>query len=703
MNFLAPLFLAGAAVVVLPVLFHLARRTARDRQEFSSLRFLRPTPPRITRRNRLEHWLLLLLRCGVIALLALGFARPFFRPTGNPPLPADPARRIVMLLDTSASMRRDGLWAEARSRAETVARRCGPADQLAMFRFDRQLAPLVNFADWTGTATGDRTALVSGRLAGVEPGWSATALDQALIRAAELLTAGEDGQARFGRRQIVLISDLQSGSRVGGLQGYEWPRGIELVVERVDARVPGNAAPQLATESTEASLAMELSVRVRVHNAADSRRDQFRLGWARDTGAVPGTNIDLYVPAGQSRMVTLPVPPAASGADRVLLSGDEAPFDDTLYVVPPSPAAVNALYWGHDNGEDAKQPRYFLERAFQETRRHAVRVVPIGSGEAVAPAILNAAPLLIVTSPLDDRGRELVQGHLAAGHVVLVAPSDAATVNALAAIPACTGLSAEEGRFANHGLLGELDFQHPLLAPFADPRFSDFTRIHFWKYRKLDLGAVSGVRVVARFDNGDPALAEFNAGRGRVVLLASGWHPTDSQLALSSKFVPLLYALLDWSGAGPGAPVAYLVGDRVPLRRDPAAPTGATTVIRPDGTAVNVAADATEFAETTAPGVYRTTGGLQPARFAVNLDPAEGRTPPLLPDDLERLGVPLAKPTAQAARVVEQATRLRDAEIESRQKLWRWAILATLGLLLIETWLAGWTARATPPPSPAAS
>ncbi len=703
MNFLAPLFLAGAAAIALPVLFHLARRTARDRQVFSSLRFLRPTPPRITRRNRLEHWLLLALRCGVIALLALGFARPFFRPAGNPVLPAEPSRRVVMLIDTSASMRRDGLWAEARSRAEAIARDARPADQFALFHFDRQLAPLMTFADWAGTATGDRAALVRSRLATVEPGWSATALDQALIRGAELLTAGEEGQARVGRRQIVLISDLQSGSRVGGLQGYEWPRGIELTLERVNARVAGNAGPQLATESAEASLATELNVRVRVNNAADSRRDQFRLTWARDTGAVPGTNVELYVPAGQSRMVALPVPPAASGADRVVLSGDDAAFDNTLYVVPPSPAAVTALYWGADNGEDAKQPRYFLERAFQETRRHAVRIVPVGAGEAVAPATLNAAPLLIVTSPLNERGRELVQAQLAAGHVVLVAATDAATVNALAAIPACAGLTAEEGRFANYGLLGELDFQHPLLAPFADPRFSDFTRIHFWKYRKLDLGGVTGARVVARFDNGDPALAEFSAGRGRVVLLAAGWHPADSQLALSSKFVPLLYALLDWSGAGPGAPVAYLVGDRVPLRRDPAAAGGATTIVRPDGTTVPVAADATEFAETTAPGVYRATGGLQPARFAVNLDPAEGRTPPLSPDDLERLGVPLARPAAEAARVVEQASRLRDAEIESRQKLWRWAILATLGLLLMETWLAGWTARANPPPSPAAS
>ncbi len=36
---------------------------------------------------------------------------------------------------------------------------------------------------------------------------------------------------------------------------------------------------------------------------------------------------------------------------------------------------------------------------------------------------------------------------------------------------------------------------------------------------------------------------------------------------------------------------------------------------------------------------------------------------------------------------------LQNAELESRQKLWRWLILVTLGVLLLETWLAGRAAR----------
>ena len=62
MSFLAPLFLLGTLAVVGPIIFHLIRRTTREQTPFSSLMFLQPTPPRVTRRSRLENLWLLLLR-----------------------------------------------------------------------------------------------------------------------------------------------------------------------------------------------------------------------------------------------------------------------------------------------------------------------------------------------------------------------------------------------------------------------------------------------------------------------------------------------------------------------------------------------------------------------------------------------------------------------------------------------------------------
>jgi hypothetical protein len=74
MGLLAPLYLAGLAALSLPILFHLIRRTPRGRQTFGSLMFLAPSPPRLSRRSRLDQWLLLLLRAAALALLAMAFA-----------------------------------------------------------------------------------------------------------------------------------------------------------------------------------------------------------------------------------------------------------------------------------------------------------------------------------------------------------------------------------------------------------------------------------------------------------------------------------------------------------------------------------------------------------------------------------------------------------------------------------------------------
>jgi hypothetical protein len=64
----------------------------------------------------------------------------------------------------------------------------------------------------------------------------------------------------------------------------------------------------------------------------------------------------------------------------------------------------------------------------------------------------------------------------------------------------------------------------------------------------------------------------------------------------------------------------------------------------------------------------------------------------LAADELERLGSPMSHP-APIAHEAQRKVRLQNAELESRQKLWRWVIVITLGVVLLETWVAGRTLR----------
>ncbi len=703
MNFLYPLFLLGGLAIAAPIIFHLVRRTTREKTRFSSLMFLLPSPPRISKRHRIEHWLLLLLRCAALALLAFGFARPFLvQPPVDDPNAGQP-KRLALLVDTSASMRRDGVWAAATARVEAVLRRAAPTDQVALLTFDRRATTLVSFADWNQTAPTDRVAFVLGRLAAVAPTWGGTHLGNALMTAAEAL-AEEEGQSAPGPRQIILVSDLQAGSRLDALQAYEWPKGIDLLLEPVVARQPTNAGVQLVAEGPDSNRAVDAPVRVRVTNSADARREQFKLGWTRsvEAGAAPefvGPPLDVYVPPGQARTFALPRSKEVPAVERIALAGDDEAFDNLVHFVPPVQERPLVLWLGTDVAEDPRQPLFFLRRAYAETPRVAVRVVASSPAAPLNPEDLAGAALIVVADALPAQTAAAVRAQAEAGRTVLFAvrrggTAEAATLGWLAGRGDPVRLG--EIKPGSYAMWAEIDFQHPLFAPFADPRFSDFTKIHFWRFRRVDPTALPGARTIVKYDSGDPALLELALGKGRLLLLASGWHPEDSQLAVSSKFVPLMWSLLESAGGLGSFATQYVVGEPIALPSEGAA----LTVRSPGGESGAVGGAPPTFAGAVRPGAYEVTGGRRPLRFAVNLDPNESRTAPLSPDELEQLGVPVARAATPSTVPADQKTLLQGLEAENRQKLWRWFIAATLAILLLESAVAGWTARRVTNSSP---
>ena len=672
MNFLTPLFLLGGLAIAGPIVFHLIRRTTRERRVFSSLMFLLPTPPRLAKRSRLEHWLLLLLRCLALGLLALGFSRPFFKQTPlDDPTAAQP-KRIVVLVDVSASMRRAGLWAAARERVEATLGKVSAVDQVALYTFDRAATPLLPFEEWNRTAPTDRVALAQARLAAASPGWAGTQLGTALITAAEAL-AENDGKQFPGPREVVLVSDLQTGSRLDALQAYEWPKGVALVLEPVKARGTTNAGLQLVADSADTSRASETVVRVRVSNSADAQREQFKVGWARAEapGEFAGAPIDVYVPPGQSRVVAVPLVKSAPGLDRIGLKGDDEDFDNTAYVSPPAQQRLNVLWLGDDAPDDVRQPLFFLRRALSDTPRLAVNVVARTSSAQLTPDDVRTAQVIFVAAALPPAQAAELRAQAQAGKTVVFVPKNAAAAATLGLLVGREGVTLTEVTPTNYAMLAEIDFKHPLFAPFADPRFSDFTKIYIWKYRKFDPATIPAGRVLARFDSGDPAVVEAPLGQGRLVVWATGWQPEDSQLSVSSKFVPVLWSLLELGGGVATAPSQWLVGDTAAL------PAGAGD----------------KEVRFTEPGIRTVAVGERTLRFAVNLEPNESRTAPVAPDELERLGVPVAQTAPQLEPDGENQIVLQGVEAENRQKLWRWFIAATLAVLLVESALAGWTAR----------
>ena len=674
MNFLSPLFLLGALAVAAPIIFHLIRRTTREVKPFSSLMFLQPTPPRVTSRSRIENLWLLLLRCLVLVAMALGFARPFFRESkANSGDAMGSARRLAILVDTSASMRRETLWQQAREKAGALLRSATPLDTLALVAFDRTSRVLVDSEQWRTMPVDQRVPGAVQRLAALSPGWSGTNLGEAILQALDLLSGARVNATARG--EIIVISDMQEGARLDGLQGVEWPANVTVKFEPVTAKNLGNASAQwLVGGEEKVSQEADGGMRVRVSNAAEAKSDRFRLVW----GGAKDAALDAYVPAGQSRVAHVPKLPEGTG--KLVLTGDDVDFDNTLFLLPPQPRRVPVMFLGADADDDTHASLFYLRRAFQPTPQEIFEITARRADETVAAFELQQTQLVVLGDGATDAHISAARQFARDGRLVLVAMTSAGSAVALGALLDVQDFTAQEATVKDYALLAQIDFQAPLFAPFADPRFSDFTKIHFWHHRRLDAAKLPGAQVLASFDDRDPAVLRVPLGKGAVIVLTASWRPSDSQLALSSKFIPLMHAILDESAQLPPAKAQYFVGDEIAL------PPGAQpfTMRKPDGTEVSVAAGG-KFADSDQPGIYVANPGE--FRFVVNLDPEESRTSPLARDRFAALSLPMEKKdaaTAGAAAAIHSAAR----EDEQRQKLWRWLVLAAVIFLLVETGIA---------------
>jgi hypothetical protein len=693
MGVLTPLFLLGLAGLSAPVILHLVRRTPRGQQEFSSLMFLAPTPPRLTRRSRLDQVLLLMLRLGALALLAFAFARPFFREASLLSLTDLPRRRVVLLVDTSASMQRGNLWEQALASARKELDDLAPHDEVTLYAFSDRLQTLVGLASLKTSTAAPAVDVVRHALVDLRPTWASGDLGTALVSLASELDAVSDAEQSLAEPHLVVISDFQQGNRIDALQGYPWPEKVRVVPRRLTLKQTTNATLQLlSSDDAEASG----EPRVRVVNAADSTSDQFFVHW--HNGEKPHASdgeLAIYVPPGQSRVVKLPRPANNPMSDRLILRGDDYDFDNTYFVVPPRQQEIRLIYLGSDAETDPLGLQYYLRLA---TAGDPLRQV---SFEALTPAATalqsTPAPQIVVAATSFSAAQQAVlANYVERGGTLLLVPPDRAAAESVAKLLGDVSLAAEPIKRSadDFYLLGEIDFSHPLFAPFANPRYNDFTRIHFWRYHPLQLGAASGARVLARFDSGDPWLVEQSLGKGRIWALTSSWRPDDSQLAVASKFVPLVGTLLDQACGSAGAYAGAIVNAPIPLLREAAD----LLVKTPTGEMITLADDATTFRGASQPGIYLAGSGDKEFRFAVNLAPGESDTAALPLEQLEQLGLRFDS-SVPLAEQLDRLRQARDTELEGRQQVWRWLLVGCLSILILEIWWAGRAARPVAAPA----
>ncbi len=677
MSFLSPLFLAGALLIAGPIVFHLIRRATRNRIAFSVTEFLDESPPRLQRRSRIQNPWLLLLRCLVIGLLALAFARPYFS-KDVPILPQGAAPvSVAIAIDESASMQREGIWEKVIDATLEEASKLGPADQLSIIAFSDSARTVLSYEQWSKTPFSERSVLLGKLLADHKPGWKSTSLDLGIETAMEQLDELTELHGEIGERKIILISDLVKGSRVASLTGRDWPTDTRLKFHTIDSDVQGNAGMQWLGWAKQGTAERKARIGLRSTYFIEPVKLNLQLKDALNDTRL-GESIDLRLNGDETRLLLVDIPVDAEGPFKLELSGDPTEYDNTLFFTQDQPRKISTQYYGTGDEKKPDHAAFFLSRAIAGWKDPIVDFQSLSIGhEDSQEAGIEDNSFLVINRELFADELEKIKSSIEAGAYALFLLKEDAhweTLRKLADEPAWQPKPVE----GSYALFGQIDFQHPLFALFADPKYSDFSKIRFWKAQSLEMPSGSEANIAARFDDDSPAVIEKAIGKGRLIVWGGDWSPEASQWVLSSKFVPWLQRLVERSVGGQTGPSIASIDD-------PGLTTASSAVQWKPLGEENYAEQLPQ-----APGLYQLKEDNRERWVALNVSSEESNTSPLEVDVWDQLGVPLENnKQAVASNIQEKNNRLKNAiELESQQKLWRWLILATVGFLVAESLVA---------------
>ena len=686
MSALAWLFGLGLFALAGPLLFHLIRRTPKGEVPFSSLMFLRPTPPRLTRRSRLDNLLLLALRMAAVALIAAAFMRPFFNSNVKLDFTDVPGRKTAVLIDTSASMKRAGLWAQTNEKFQQVLDQAEDNDEIAVFTFDSQLEKRI---DYTKKSDSAKLRQIFDALK-FEPTWNGSNLGDALVDVANRLLEGQsdpaaadeddNGALTASKMQVVVISDMQSGASTSALQSFRWPQQVKVRFEHVAAKSGTNATLELLP--VDESDPQQIRENVLVRNSSGSESDQFSVSW--QDSSLPAT--PFLVPPGSSKILRVIRDATSQTSSQLVLSGDDAEFDNQFFAIPPLKQTVSITYFGDESPNDPEEMLYYFKRSLIENPKTTFDLQQRTSSSANDS---SGADFLVVTRPVTEDEQKSINELLQSGVTLLVVLWDQSMLDSTKQWTGVTRIKSSEDAKSkqNYAMLGNIDFSHPAFAPFSGPRFNDFTEIRFWEFLRPNLS--DNIHVLARFDDDTPAIwNQLTHDKSDIYVLGCGWQPAKSQLALSSKFLPLMMRMIEL--ATKTAPVAAnnIVGETIKP------PAGYDRLVAPDGSVEFIEGAAPQLLAS--PGIHAFTSStdskLADVQIAVNIDPSESQIETMPVDQISALGVEVGTHNTTEEEV-EQQRKLLDFELENRQKLWKWLVLGAIGLVIAESWLAGRTDR----------
>jgi hypothetical protein len=743
-GFVNPGLVIGTSLAAVPLLIHLLNRQRHRPMAWGAMRFVIAAYRKTRRRVQLENLLLLLLRMGVIALLALCVARPFAGGGGSLGPLTEARQDVLLVVDASAST-------SYREDVETV--------------FERSLRRATALLEELDGPRGDRAQLIvmgnSPRALGWgDPSKALTLLatlspsaERADLAAAlgKVLAICEENAAGTGSAhvQVRILCDLQQdlfaslrgalsaedssvnlgGEQEGaGLAARPLARqhldrlhelGVRVLVEDhgPSPSIPANLSIQsVRTLNRPIGEKARVQVAVRVANHGTSPRPAERVSLSVNGNKLPIVQVDLPARGQAEALFSFQVKTPGAQALLAQLEGDRLAADDrraAIIVVPPA-ISILVVNGAPSANLDEDEVGYLLL---------ALEPLRVGDGPGntlnapFAAREITPADLLAPSLDLREYDVILLAGVASLPEVTVKALTERVASGASLVFAMGSRLADLEGtnerlfRADGSGLLpaelvqrrstsrrgrywrvAEFEETHPVLRFFAEERWKPLlTEVPVYSF--VETRPLEDARVLARLDDEarSPLLIERSFDQGRVYLWTTSFQREWSDIVTSpNTLVPLMHEWMVHAGSRdegpretrPGEPLALV------LNGFPRAPL----LVRPDGTTRPMTAEplqqadgrwrlaALTPADTALPGLYKVRLEGAPA------EPFAVALDPL-ESELERISPVVLNSLHPALALTGSGGKTTgDTQLTPRRgEVWRILALAALVFLVAES------------------
>lgn len=663
MSFLQPIMLLGLLGAAVPILIHLIHKRRPRKQRFAAIELVMRSVERVERRWRLKRFLLLMARVSLLAALAFAAAGPLLSDEETLAVAKSGPERMAIVVDASLSMRAlyDGStsFARAVTQARNLIDRLGPEDQAVLVAAEAKPRLLVE------RPTASKQQLLAA-LEDLEPSFSAASLAEAVSTGAQALgslseESDAEGPPSVGAR-VVLLTDMAQ-------PGFEAPADLALpgggrrakldVVDVLEEEVPPERRNNRAITALEAQnvpgrapRTVEFRARIQAFSPKGEQEVEpadvtLRRGdedlFQGSVDLVGGTIVDKVIRHAFERPGHVPV--------KLVLERDVLLEDDIRYTTVDVRRQVRMLIVdGAPSGVPKEDEVFYLDRALAAgaSDQPPPRVI---TADDLARADLSAYDVVILAGvPSFGRreGARLVEFVEKGGGLLISAAKDidAALYNAelgrilprpfrgMKVLDPALGVPPEV-TLANPLL------EHPTMEIFRGEASSGLLSTRTSSFLLFQPGGRGEINTLIEYENGQPALLENRAERGRVIVLTTSIDRDLTDLPIRPAFVPLMRQLILYLGnalAKPD-PRRTVVGQSRDLR----VPSGATrmVVVAPDGKETSwegseLRAGTVSYRRTGLPGQYLVQvafagplESLPSESFAVNVDTRESDLRPL--------------------------------------------------------------------------